>query len=60
MQIGFITKVVLLSVVLSMLIKYGGPLLPVEPTSLNALFCISLPPIIMVIILWVRSQQKEA
>lgn len=58
-QIGFISKVILLSLILSFLIKYGGPMLPIDANSFNALIFISFPTLIMIILLWWRSQQTE-
>lgn len=56
-QIGFVIKVLLLSAGLSILIKYGGSLVPIAPTPINALIGISLLPLIMLIALWWRSRE---
>ncbi|WP_013321198.1 hypothetical protein [Gloeothece verrucosa] len=56
-QIGFILKVLLLSTGLSILIKYGGPLVQIPATPINALIGISLLPLIMLIALWWRSKE---
>ncbi len=50
-QIGFIVKILLVSTVLSFLIKYGGRLLPIAPTSFNALVAILTPPLLMLLVL---------
>ena len=49
--VGFITKVLLVSLLVSLAIKYGGPNLKIEPTSLNALFGITVPPLIIAFLL---------
>jgi hypothetical protein len=42
-QANFILKVLILSAGVSVLIKYGGPLLPVTATSVNAMIAILTP-----------------
>ncbi|HBB32642.1 MAG TPA: hypothetical protein DDZ80_26740 [Cyanobacteria bacterium UBA8803] len=52
-QINFILKVLILSVGISVLIKYGGPSLPIDPTTANALIGILAPTFILAIaLLW--------
>ncbi|AFZ30894.1 hypothetical protein Glo7428_2383 [Gloeocapsa sp. PCC 7428] len=57
-QTGFIFKVLLLSAVISILIKYGGAYLPLLPTSINALMIVLLPSIAMAIALYQRYYQQ--
>lgn len=54
-QIEFLVKVLILSVGLSVLIKYGGPLLSIAPTNSNAVLGITIPPLIMALALWQRT-----
>jgi len=58
-QTGFIFKVLLLSAVMSVLIKYGGAYLPILPTSITALIVVLLPSIVMAIALFQRFQQHS-
>ncbi|MEM8828006.1 MAG: hypothetical protein AAGE96_01445 [Cyanobacteria bacterium P01_G01_bin.19] len=46
-QIGFIVKVLLLSTVLSVLIKYGGRYIPIQPTNAIAIALVFLPSLIL-------------
>jgi hypothetical protein len=55
---GFVIKVLLLSAALSVLIKYGGPLLPIAPSNLNAGIAIAVPPLIMALVLYWRFQKS--
>jgi hypothetical protein len=41
----------LVSLLISLAIKYGGPALEIEPTALNALFGITVPPLIIAFVL---------
>ncbi len=50
-NIGFVSKVLLLSTVLSVAIKYGGPFLAIAPGTINVAIAVILPALIMVIIL---------
>lgn len=59
-QTGFIFKVLLLSAVISVLIKYGGAYLSIVPTSMNALIVVLLPSIVMAIALFQRFQQQSS
>ena len=47
-QLGFIGKVLLFSAGLSVLIKYGGPLLQIAPTTASALIGVLLLPLMLV------------
>lgn len=52
-QANFILKVFILSLGVSVLIKYGGPSLPVGATSVNALIAVLTPSLILAIaFLW--------
>jgi type III secretory pathway component EscS len=53
-QLNFIVKILIVSAILSLLVKYGGPVLPLEPSSFNAFFGIFVPPTIMGLALWWR------
>ncbi|MGF1479735.1 MAG: hypothetical protein ACFB4I_09620 [Cyanophyceae cyanobacterium] len=55
-QVGFIGKVILLSAVLAVLVKYGGSLLPLAPTPSTALVTVFFPSLTMAIALWWRSR----
>ena len=44
-QAGFIFKVLLVSTVLSILIKYGGKYLPIEPTTGTAIAIVLFPSV---------------
>ena len=59
-QIIFIIKVILFSVVLSLLIKYVAPWFALTGNTINALLSISLPSIIMGGLLWWRAKQWVA
>ncbi|MEH2117073.1 hypothetical protein [Nostoc sp.] len=59
-QLGFVLKLLLLSALLSVLIKYAGPSLSILPTATNALIIIFLPIVIMAIaLLWRFQAQKQ-
>jgi hypothetical protein len=58
-QIGFILKVVLVSTILSLLVKYGGRILSIPPTPTNASIAILIPPILMALVLWWRLLRKQ-
>lgn len=53
-QIGFVVEVLIISTVLSYVIKYGGPYLSISATSLNALIIVILPALVMAIALSIR------
>ena len=44
-QTGFIFKIFLVSTILSVLIKYGGESIPIEPTTTTAITLVLLPSI---------------
>ncbi|MEO1466524.1 MAG: hypothetical protein AAFR89_09940 [Cyanobacteria bacterium J06633_1] len=46
-QIKFIVKILLLSTGLSLLIKYGGKYLPLQPTNVTALAIVLMPSLII-------------
>jgi uncharacterized integral membrane protein len=54
-QVSFIFKVLILSAGVSVAIKYGGPNLPVTPTSVNALVAVVTPSLILAIAFFLRS-----
>lgn len=54
-QFGFITKVFFFSAGLSVLIKYGGPLLPISPTTASAIIGVFLLPVVLVFVLGWRT-----
>ncbi len=58
-QVGFILKIVLLSAILSFLIKDGGKFLPITSTNLTAIIVVLLPTLILSLILGWRWQQQE-
>jgi len=57
----FLLKVFVLSLLLSIAIKYGGPYLPIQGTQTTVLTAITLPSIVMAIALgwrWFNTQQR--
>ncbi|MCC5641686.1 hypothetical protein LC607_01660 [Nostoc sp. CHAB 5824] len=59
-QLGFVLKLLLLSALLSVLIKYAGPSLSIPGTATNALIIVLLPIVIMAIaLLWRFQAQKQ-
>ncbi|MDZ7959257.1 MAG: hypothetical protein RMY34_15475 [Aulosira sp. DedQUE10] len=58
-QLGLLAKVFLLSIVLSLLIKYAAPSLMIPQTDTIALVMVLSPPIIMAIALFWRFQQLK-
>lgn len=54
-QVNFIFKVLIFSAGISLLIKYGGPSLPIAATSVNALMAVLMPSVILAIALWWRA-----
>ncbi|MEH1971509.1 MULTISPECIES: hypothetical protein [unclassified Nostoc] len=59
-QLGFVLKLLLLSALLSLLIKYVGPSLSIPATATNALIIILLPIVIIAIaLLWRFQAQKQ-
>ena len=60
-QAGFIFKVLFLSTVLSLLVKYGGRYLELKPTTAIALAIVLLPSVITGLILgWRYSKQTRS
>lgn len=55
-QLSFIIKILIFSAILSYLLKYGGRLLPLEPSAMNALLGIVVPPTMMGLALWWREK----
>jgi membrane protein implicated in regulation of membrane protease activity len=55
---SFVFKVMALSAVLAIAIKYGGPTLSLAATSANALIAVWLPSLLMAILLSWRWQKK--
>lgn len=52
-QTGLILKVLIFSLLGSILIKYAGPLMSIPPTDVNAAIIImSLPLIVMLALIW--------
>ncbi|HAA33038.1 MAG TPA: hypothetical protein DCE56_41610 [Cyanobacteria bacterium UBA8553] len=58
-QTSFILKVLIFSAGISALIKYGGPYLPVDATSVNALIAVLTPTLVLAIALWLRSRKPD-
>lgn len=59
-QLGFVLKLLLLSALLSVLIKYAGPSLSIPATATNALIIVLLPIVIIAIaLLWRFQAQKQ-
>ncbi|NJL67044.1 MAG: hypothetical protein HC894_10165 [Microcoleus sp. SM1_3_4] len=56
---GFILKVFLMSIALSFAIKYGGPILSIPSTNLNASIAVLTPSIILAALLGWRSRQQQ-
>ncbi|NJP10645.1 MAG: hypothetical protein HC866_15195 [Leptolyngbyaceae cyanobacterium RU_5_1] len=57
---GFILKILVLSGLISIAIKYGGPLLPISGTPAIALIAVLSPTILMAIALGWRWQQVRS
>jgi hypothetical protein len=57
-QFGFLVKVFLFSAVLSLLVKYGGPLLPLAPTATNALIGVIFPTLATALALGWRARRN--
>ncbi|NEO29249.1 MAG: hypothetical protein F6K36_02090 [Symploca sp. SIO3C6] len=56
-QANFILKVFIISVGISVLIRYGAPSLPIAATTVNALIGVLTPTLIVAIGLWWRVVQ---
>ena len=50
-QTGFIIKILLLSTILSVLVKYGGRYVPIQPTNAIAIVIVILPSLVIGLIL---------
>jgi hypothetical protein len=50
-QTGFVIKVLLISTALSIVIKYGGQYVPIEPTNAIATIIVILPSLVLGLIL---------
>ena len=50
-QTGFIIKILLLSTILSVLVKYGGRYVPIQPTNAIAIVIVILPSLLIGLIL---------
>ncbi len=57
-MVGVIGKVAILSIVLSVAIKYGGPFLPIAATTTNALVAVWVPALLLATLLGWRWQRK--
>ncbi|MDB9375597.1 hypothetical protein [Nodularia sphaerocarpa] len=58
-NLGFVVKLLVLSGLLSVFIKYAGPNLPIAATDVNALIIVLLPNVIMAIALFWRFQSTQ-
>jgi hypothetical protein len=58
-QANFVLKVLIFSAGVSVLIKYGGPYLPVAATSANALIAVLTPSFILAIALLWRARKYQ-
>jgi hypothetical protein len=54
MDAGFILKVLILSAIISVSIKYGGPSLAIAPSVTNALILVFSPTLIVAMLLGTR------
>ncbi|TVP59842.1 MAG: hypothetical protein EA343_18875 [Nodularia sp. (in: Bacteria)] len=59
-NLGFVVKLLVLSGLLSVLIKYAGPNLPIAATNTNALIIVLLPIVIIAIALFWRFQSAQS
>jgi hypothetical protein len=57
-NIGFILKVLFMSIALSLAIKYGGPMLSIPSTAAIALIAVFTPSIILAALLGWRAWQQ--
>jgi hypothetical protein len=59
-QLGFVLKLLLLSALLSLLIKYVAPSVSIPATATNALIIVLLPNVIIAIaLLWRFQAQRQ-
>lgn len=56
-RIQFILKIFILSLGLSVLIKYGGQAVTIAPSPLDAAIGVALPTLVMALALWWRGSQ---
>ena len=56
-KLAFIVKIAIASLVLSLLIKYGGQQLPLIPTNTIALIIVLLPSFVLAIFFGLRYQK---
>lgn len=56
-MVGFILKVFLLSLLISMAIKYLAPPLAIPASTTNAVVAIAFPPLVMGLALWRRNSR---
>lgn len=54
-QVSFLLKVLIFSAVISVLIKYAGPSLPISATLVNTLIAVLTPTLVLAIALVSRS-----
>ncbi|HLO84197.1 MAG TPA: hypothetical protein VK203_04160 [Nostocaceae cyanobacterium] len=60
-QLGFLLKLLLLSALLSLLIKYSGAFLTIPATATNATFIVLLPTLVMIaVLLWRLPKQEQS
>ncbi len=57
-QVAFIGKILFVSTVISVLIKYGGQLIPFTPTNSIALTIVLLPSLLVALTLSWHSQRQ--
>lgn len=57
-KFGFLLKVLLLSLGISLLIKYGGPHLAIPGSNAIALFAVLLPASVLAVLLGWRSREQ--
>jgi hypothetical protein len=53
-QFGFLVKVLFFSALISVLIKYVAPVIPIPPSDVNALILVLCPTAIMIVLLSLR------
>ncbi|MDP5338335.1 MAG: hypothetical protein NWQ28_07135 [Nodularia sp. (in: cyanobacteria)] len=59
-NLGFMVKLLVLSGLLSVLIKYAGPHLSIAPTNTNALIIVLLPIVMIAIALFWRFKSAQS
>lgn len=53
-QLFLVLKIFLISTLISILIKYGGQLIPISPNNYLAIIVVILPSLILGLLLWLR------